>query len=350
MNNLPAGGNIPIGTKDTIKVTASWLPENLAIEAYAFVLNNTGQVRSHDDFICQQRLSSKDGFMVLSTSSGKAVFHIDLRKIPQDIEKIVFAVTTEKSLAELFDLSIEVDSLAHFSPDYGAMQALILGELYLRNQQWKFKAVGQGFKEGLEFLKNRYGVSLETEVPPALIQAAVKTGMPEENLAMTRENASEAATPTARREPRSFIATRLKLITDLSKLWIVYSLLIFIAVELLLAGLLGHLIFSRFVPHTLMYTLEVILMLSSFFVGAALVGFISTEVRILEPAIAAFLFVLITLAISLFSPYSFMVFTWTKALIGGGIAFCLAWMGASLGEKLEAKIGNKASREFFEND
>jgi hypothetical protein len=44
------------------------------------------------------------------------------------------------------------------------------------------------------------------------------------------------------------------------------------------------------------------------------------------------------LCISFFTPYSFIHFSFTKMLIGGAIAFCLALSGAKLGEKV---VGNR---------
>ncbi len=39
--------------------------------------------------------------------------------------------------------------------------ALIFGELYLHNGEWKFKAIGQGFADGLAGLCKNFGVEVE---------------------------------------------------------------------------------------------------------------------------------------------------------------------------------------------
>ena len=342
MNKIQAGANVAIDKTDSIEVIVSWLPQDLTIDACAFVLNDSDKTRSNDDFIYHNRLSHKEGFIRLTSSAGKQVFHVDLTKIPQGVEKIVFAVAAENTLTQLFDLSISVDNLVSFSPTLEAIQSLILGELYLRNQQWKFRAVGQGYAQGFTFLENRYGVNLENEAAQIFIPAVSNpVAKAEKN---TRHN------PPTRRTTRGMIASNIKLIKELSLVWILYSLIIFILVELFLAGFVGVVVVGKFVPHTLTYLIEVILIISSFFVGGAIVGIVSPKIRILEPAIAAFVCVLLTLSISFFSPYRFMAFSWAKVAIGGSMAFFLAWFGAYLGEKFSARLGNKNSREFFGDD
>jgi tellurium resistance protein TerD len=46
------------------------------------------------------------------------------------------------------------------SEDYSVETALIFGELYLHNNEWKFKAVGQGFAGGLAGLCANYGITV----------------------------------------------------------------------------------------------------------------------------------------------------------------------------------------------
>lgn len=350
MNKIQAGANIAIDKTDWIDITVSWLPEDLVIDVCAFVLSNTGKVRSNDDFIYAKRLAHKDGFIHLTTAAGKLVFQVNLAKIPQGVEKIVFAVAAETALNQLFDLNIAVDNLVSFSPTLEAMQSLILGELYLRNQQWKFRAVGQGYAQGLAFLESRYGVNLENEVTQTFMPATSSNAQSNQ-VAKIEENIHQhPPLLTTHRTTSGIIASNIKLIQELSMLWILYSLVIFIVVELFLGGFVGQVVFGRFVPHTLTYLIEVVLIISSFFIGGVIVGIISPKIRILEPAIAAFLCVLLTLSISFFSPYGFMAFTWTKVAIGGGIAFFLAWFGAYLGEKFSARMGNKNSKQYFGDD
>ena len=68
------------------------------------------------------------------------------------------AVTAVLSL-DLFDGSGE--SRVRFDvPDAGPETAMVLGELYLRGEQWKFRAVGQGWDTGLAGLATDYGIEV----------------------------------------------------------------------------------------------------------------------------------------------------------------------------------------------
>jgi len=88
-------------------------------------------------------------------------------------------------------------------------------------------------------------------------------------------------------------------------------------------------------------------MLASYFIGGFLIGLLSPGIRVLEPALGAFLAVGFTFLYGFFTPFSFFAFSLGKIFIGGGIAFGLALLGAKLGEKLAAKLGNLKSQRFI---
>lgn len=331
MNTMQAGANIAVDQREIVDVAVGWLPKDTSIDVCAFVLDDTGKVRSNDDFIRQA--NTGNGFIGLSEASGERFFVIKLPEIPQYVQKIVFAVSAQPSLLSLFDLNIQVNDAAVFLPELEAVQSLILGELYRHNRQWKFRAVGQGFKQDLAFLANRYGAVIDTKASQATASS----------------NAVEAQ-PAAHRAPLNRFEAGVKMIKELSWAWVFYSLAVFIVTELVLGGIIGKLVIGSLVPHVLSYTIEVVLILTAFFVGGAIIGLLSAKVRVLEPALGAFLCVLLTLSISFFSPYSFMRFSWIKLAIGGGCAFLLAFFGAWLGEKVSAGMGNRNSQEFFGDD
>ena len=52
----------------------------------------------------------------------------------------------------------------------------------------------------------------------------------------------------------------------------------------------------------------------------------------------AALCVAVMLLVTIFTPYRFMAFSVNRLLIGGVIAFALAWTGARLGEKLTGSL------------
>ena len=46
------------------------------------------------------------------------------------------------------------------SEDYSTETAMVFGEIYRRGDEWKFKAVGQGYSGGLYALCVQHGVSV----------------------------------------------------------------------------------------------------------------------------------------------------------------------------------------------
>ncbi|WP_350636450.1 TerD family protein, partial [Pseudoalteromonas sp. GW168-MNA-CIBAN-0100] len=94
--------------------------------------------------------------------------------IPADITKIVVAVTIhdaetrKQNFGQVSNAFIRIvnsssnEEVARYdlSEDYSIETALIFGELYRHNSEWKFKAIGQGFEGGLAPLARQYGVSV----------------------------------------------------------------------------------------------------------------------------------------------------------------------------------------------
>ena len=93
-----------------------------------------------------------------------------MSKVPQQYDKIVFVVNIYKAaerkqhfgmIANAF-IRIVDDKGKEFckfnlSEKYDAMTALVFGEIYRYNGEWKFNAIGQPTKdEGLEGLARRY--------------------------------------------------------------------------------------------------------------------------------------------------------------------------------------------------
>jgi tellurium resistance protein TerD len=151
------------------------------LDASAFLLTESGKVRSSDDFIFYNQLKTKCGSVEHTgdnrTGAGEGddeVLNVTLNSVPADVQKIAFVVTihdAEKNgqnfgqVSSAFIRIVEKEKneeLARFdlSEDASTDTAMIFGELYRNNNEWKFRAVGQGSKGGLEVLAKNYGVQL----------------------------------------------------------------------------------------------------------------------------------------------------------------------------------------------
>ncbi|MBF0125431.1 MAG: TerD family protein [Magnetococcales bacterium] len=152
------------------------------LDASAFLLKADGKVRDDSDFIFYNQLQSKDGSVTHTGDNRTGVgegddetIKINLATVAADIQKIAFAVTIHEAdgrrqsfgmVANAFIRVVNDDGsnkeLARYdlSEDSSTETAMIFGEVYRHNSEWKFRAVGQGFKGGLGPLANNYGVNI----------------------------------------------------------------------------------------------------------------------------------------------------------------------------------------------
>jgi tellurium resistance protein TerD len=151
------------------------------LDANGFLLAATGKVRSDTDFIFYNNKKSADGSVehmgdnVTGDGDGDdEVIEVRLNKVPADVDKVAFSVTIHdaearrQTFGQVSKAYIRVvnkadnKELARYdlSEDGSTETALIFGELYRAGAEWKFKAVGQGFKGGLGPLAKSFGVNV----------------------------------------------------------------------------------------------------------------------------------------------------------------------------------------------
>ncbi|MBK1641769.1 chemical-damaging agent resistance protein C [Chromatium okenii] len=196
---LKKGANLSLSKTDPslrqILVGLGWSAratdgDDFDLDASAFLLTNTGKVRGDGDFVFYNQLTSSCGAVEHTgdnrTGAGEGddeAIKIDLERIADDIARIVICVTIYdaeqryQSFGQVSDAFIRIVNLnlldaqgqprpeaevARFdlSEDYGTETAMIFGEVYRHRGDWKFKAVGQGFKDGLEALCRQFGVAV----------------------------------------------------------------------------------------------------------------------------------------------------------------------------------------------
>ncbi len=186
--SLQKGGNVNLskeapGLKKLV-VGLGWDPRvtdgtEFDLDGSVFLLNN-GKVRSDADFIFYNNLKSSCGSIVHSGDNRSGAGEgddeqvvLELDKIPADVQVVVFAVTihdaeTRKQsfgqVGKAFMRCINGGSNAEIarydlSEDGSTETAMIFGEVYRNGEEWKFRAVGQGFKGGLGPLARSMGVN-----------------------------------------------------------------------------------------------------------------------------------------------------------------------------------------------
>ena len=120
----------------------------------------------------------------------------------------------------------------------------------------------------------------------------------------------------------------------ISTKWVVLSVLIFTAFEVLLGQGVTKLLEGSTTSHMLMLRIELALMSASFLAGGFLIGVLSPGPRLLEPAIGAAITVVFTFLIAFFSPIVVFQASLSRMVVGGALGFVLALFGAHLWEKL----------------
>ena len=97
---------------------------------------------------------------------------VDLAKVPAEITKLTVAVTIheadarKQSFGQVSAAFIRVlngesnEELARYdlSEDASTETAMVFGEIYRNNADWKFRAVGQGYSGGLGALIKQFGL------------------------------------------------------------------------------------------------------------------------------------------------------------------------------------------------
>lgn len=151
------------------------------LDASVFMVGENDKVLSDAHFIFFNNKNSSCGSVAHQgdnrTGEGDGddeQVKIDLTKVPAEVKKMIFSVTiydadnrkqnfgmVSNSFIRVFNNDNGTE-IARFdlSEDASTETAMVFGELYRHNDEWKFKAVGQGFAGGLSALASQYGVSI----------------------------------------------------------------------------------------------------------------------------------------------------------------------------------------------
>ncbi|MGW5129162.1 TerD family protein [Streptomyces sp. NPDC004069] len=167
---MTPGSNIPLAAaRVTVDVAAP-----VRLDVSGLLLTADGKVRSDDDFIFYNQPSGPGVTYRSGGGSAPDAITVDTAAVPPGIEKIV--VTASPDAAGQTFQGIEPTAtvrdaddgsvLATFTPPrLGAETALVIVEIYLRGGQWKARAVGQGYADGLAGIATDFGVTVEEPAP-----------------------------------------------------------------------------------------------------------------------------------------------------------------------------------------
>jgi len=188
--SLKKGGNVSL-TKEAPGISAMTVGlgwdvratdgQDFDLDASAFVLGQDEKVISDAHFVFYNNTKSPDGAVIYGgdnrTGEGDGddeKIKINLASIPADVSKVAICAIIYEGQARNQNFGQVGDAYIRVVNDNGAAEiarydlsedgstetAMIFGELYRHNGDWKFRAVGQGFSGGLGPLAASYGVNV----------------------------------------------------------------------------------------------------------------------------------------------------------------------------------------------
>lgn len=145
------------------------------LDASAFILGENKKLLSDENFIFYNNVQSPDGAVIHTgdnlTGEGEGddeSILIDLSKINPLATEICFVVTihnaderkqnfgqVHNSFIRVCDKQEEIMKY-ELEEDFSIETAVEFGRLYKKNGQWKFEAIGIGYKQGLQEFINKY--------------------------------------------------------------------------------------------------------------------------------------------------------------------------------------------------
>jgi len=163
---------------------ASLVGQSYDLDASVFMLGAAGKILHEKYFVFYNNLTSLDGSLRHSgdnrTGQGEEddeTIYVDLTKVKIAIEQIVFVVTIHEApeknqnFSQIKNAFIRLynqetgSELARYDLKEAFSQetALEFGRLYRKDLEWRFQAVGEGYKAGLQSFVDRYFVETKQE-------------------------------------------------------------------------------------------------------------------------------------------------------------------------------------------
>ncbi|CAM5527495.1 TerD family protein [Streptomyces coeruleorubidus] len=189
------GSNVPLEVT-TVRAVLRWtsgqgVPD---VDASALLLGPDGRVRSDEDFVFYNQPRHPSGKVWRLGKKRVAegltdTIQTDLAGVESGVSRILLVASADGVTFDhvralrilLYDAAGSgAEALAYFDvkPETGEETALICGELYRRGEAWKFRALGEGYSNGLQGLATDYGISVdeseameETSGQPATVGA-----------------------------------------------------------------------------------------------------------------------------------------------------------------------------------
>lgn len=174
----------------SLVIGMGWSQSQVELDFSAFILGGNGKVTRDEDLIFYGNPSGASGSV--SINANKQTFAgvtdneqlaVQFRNIPSQYERIALTLTVyegeqrRQSFSSVQNCYLRIldgssgNELIRFNLEnsFSVETAIVVGELYRHNGEWKFSAIASGFSGGLADLCKNYGIEVkaDTSPPPA---------------------------------------------------------------------------------------------------------------------------------------------------------------------------------------
>lgn len=150
------------------------------LDSSVFLLGSNGKCASEKDFVFYNNATGGNGAVVHTgdnlTGEGDGddeQVNINLSTVPSTIEKIAFSITihdaeargqnfgqVNNSYVRILNADTQEELIRYdLGEDFSIETAVVVGELYRHNNEWKFNAIGSGYQGGLGSLIQDFGLN-----------------------------------------------------------------------------------------------------------------------------------------------------------------------------------------------
>lgn len=151
------------------------------LDTAAFLTNGNGKVTADTDFVFYNNLKHPSGSVMHLGDNLTGVgegddeqIKVQLDVVPAHVEKIDFTVTIHEAMERnqnfgqvsnayirVLDEATGAELIRYdLGEDFSIETAVVVGELYRHNGEWKFNAVGSGYQGGLSALCANFGINI----------------------------------------------------------------------------------------------------------------------------------------------------------------------------------------------
>ncbi|WP_406282075.1 TerD family protein [Embleya sp. NBC_00896] len=188
---MSKGANTALPAR-SVRVVLEWRPGAGVpdMDASALLLGGDNKVRNDDDFVFYNQPRHPSGTVVhegKNTAPDRCTdgVRVDVGALGPDVQHVIVAASADGGtigavpglVLRLYDADGGAEVLNFPIAGATTETAFVFGEIYRRADQWKFRAVGQGYASGLAGLATDYGISVDDE-PSGPSQAQPPTPAP----------------------------------------------------------------------------------------------------------------------------------------------------------------------------